>query len=297
MTSLSRFSASSLDLSRLDRAAMWPVRSFQDILDARMYDLKALFIANGIDYDVDALETDPSKYLQESSAYRELLIRNAIDDAQAAVLLAFATGIYLDRLGELHGTARATGELDERYRARIQLAPEAFSSAGTTGGYLYHVMSVSTEVRDVAVNVIDKGTRDVSVEITVLSTTGTGEPSAALMRAIQDRLEADDIRLTTDSLRIRPARIINYDLTARLTVGRGPDPGAIQAIAATSLQTVANRYKRVGGDVPFNALSAALYVPGVERVTMAEPTSDVVTLRFQAAHLLNVALSTEVGDA
>ena len=291
---MTRFSAVALDLSRVGRSSLFPTLSFEQYRRERMEYLAGLFQAVGIDYDVGALETDPGAILQQASAYRELLVRQGIYDAQAAVLLAFSRGAFLDRLGDQHGTARLSGEDDDRYRARIQLAPEAFSNAGTPGGYIYHVTSVSVDVRDVGLTVVNKGTRDVGVELTILTKDGVGEPSADLLRLIRANLNRDDVRLATDNLMVRGAKIVEYDVAATLYLRSGPDPVVIKANAAAALAAAADRYKRVGGDVPMNALSAALYVAGVERVALTSPAADVTILRFQAAHMRSVDLRVEV---
>lgn len=292
---MSRFSAVSLDLSTVDRTALWAERSFAALLDARMTDLKARFDQAGIPYDVQALETDPAKYQAESAAYRELLLRYAIDDGQADVLLAFSHGQFLDRLGDRLGVVRLAGESDDRLRARIQLAPEALAS-GTLGGYLYQAVTADLRVRDVGIAVVNKGTRDVGVELTILSTEGTGEPTDALMRIVRTRLYADNIRLTTDNLMVRACKVLPYNVAATLRMRRGPDPVLVKANATAALAAAADRMKRVGGDVPASALSAALYTAGVDRVTMAAPLADLAPLRFQAAHMAAQALTVEVTD-
>ena len=95
--------------------------------------------------------------MQETGAYRELLTSQTIRDAQLSTLLAFAQGPFLDQFGIGQQTLRATVtpavldangnivtpavmESDARYRARIQLAPEAYSATGTPGGYIYYAM-------------------------------------------------------------------------------------------------------------------------------------------------------------
>lgn len=293
---MTRFSSSNLDLSRVNRSTLWPARSFEEVLQLRIADFKERLDAAGFQYDVESLESDPGIYLLQSGAYRELLKSYEIDDAQAAVLLAFATGAFLDKLGDQHATPRQEGESDDRYRARIQLAPEAFSNAGTLGGYLYHAVSASPLVKDVGITVVDKGTNDVGVELTILSSVGTGEPSDDLMQIVRARLLQDDIRLTTDNVIVRPARVVTYDVTAVLRILPGPDPLTIRNNALTALQRMAARYKRVGGDIPASAISAALYTDGVDRVDMTLPAADVTTLRFQAPHMGNVALKTAVSD-
>ena len=289
-----RFSATNLDLSRINRATLWPERSFEDVVQRRIADFKARLDAAGFEYDVEALESDPGVYILQSGAYRELVKSYEIDDAQAAVLLAFATGNFLDKLGDLHATPRQEGETDDRYRARIQLAPEAFSNAGTLGGYLYHAVSASPLVKDVGITVVDKGTRDVGVELTILSSEGTGEPTDDLMKIVRARLFQDNVRLTTDNLMIRPARVVIYDVSATLHMLPGPDPLTIRNNATVALQRMAARYKRVGGDIPASAISAALYTEGVDRVDMQAPLQDVTTLRFQAPHLGTVTLKTVI---
>lgn len=293
---MTRFSAVSLDMSRVDQSALFPTLSFEGMLEARLADLKARFEAAGLDYDVGVLETDPAVILQQSSGFRELLVRQGIYDAQKNVLLAFATGPFLDRLGDMHGTAREEGESDARYRGRIQIAPEKFSNAGTAGGYIANAVDASPLVRDVGLSVVNKGTRDVGVELTILSSVGTGEPSDELMRAVRSRLYRDDVRLVTDNLMVRPAKIVNYEVEATLHMRAGPDRAVIRANAVAALTKVADTLKRVGGFVPHNALSGVLYVAGVDRVVMTAPQADIQCLRFQAPHLAAKTLKTVIAN-
>ena len=77
-----RFSATALDLSRVNKADLWPAHSFEAIRAARIADLKARLDAAGVPYDVDTLETDPGVVIQETGGFRELLTKQAIDDAR-----------------------------------------------------------------------------------------------------------------------------------------------------------------------------------------------------------------------
>src|ERR1017187_5443260 len=95
-----RFSSSNLDLSTISASSLFPTLSFQGIMAARMADLQSRLTAAGWPYNVSSLESDPSNYLQEASAFRELLTQQSIQDAQKSVLLAFAQGQFLDRLGD-----------------------------------------------------------------------------------------------------------------------------------------------------------------------------------------------------
>jgi phage-related baseplate assembly protein len=293
---MTRFSATALDLSRVDPDLLWPARSFEAIRAARLEDLKTRLNAAGIPYDVDSLETDPGVYLQEASGYRELLAGQAIDDAQKKVLLAFAWGPWLDEIGRLHGVARQEGEDDSRFRARIQLAPEAFATTGTEGGYIFHAVSADVTVRDVGLTVLNRGTPDVLVEIVILSSVGDGAPSAELMEKVRARLYDPSIKLLTDTISVRPAAPVFYDVAATQQFRPGPDPSLIKSLGEAALRKRAEDYRRVGGDVPLNALSAALYVPNIDRVTLTAPAADIITLRWQVPVLRNVSLRTVIAN-
>lgn len=301
---MTRFTATSLDLSRIDRASVFPALSFEAIREARLADLKARLAAIGIDYNVEMLESDPGVIQQETSAYRELLTRQAIQDAQADVLLAFATGAFLDRLGDLHGTRRAVitpalgsapavMEGDDRYRARIQLAPEAFAATGTPGGYIYHAISASADIRDVGLTVIGRGRPDVVIEIVIMSRLGTGEPTPELLDLVRSRLLRDDIKQLTDVIRVRGAVAVPYDVRGKLLIRRGPDPAVIRQAATTSVQAMAERYTRLQSGVPASAIVAALHVAGVDSVVDVLPVG-VATQRWQFGRLAAVDLATEV---
>jgi hypothetical protein len=74
--------------------------------------------------------SDPAVKVLEVFAYREMLIRQTFNERARQVMLAYASDSNLDQLGALLDVARLSGEADDAYRARIQLAPEAFSVAG-----------------------------------------------------------------------------------------------------------------------------------------------------------------------
>lgn len=308
---MSRFSAAALDLSRIDRSSIFPAVSFASILDARMELLQAAMADRQVPYDTGGLQSEFARIQQRPAAQREMRTEYGIQDATASVLLAFATGLHLDRLGDQHGTARQAlvveprpyedspedWESDARYRARIQLAPEAFASAGTAGGYLYWATSASPLVRDVGLAVLYPRTADVTVEVTILSAEGNGAPSDALMEAVRNALFRSDVKPLTTALTVRPAKILAYDYEAVLAFRPGPDPYLLQSLATAAIRQQADAYKRVGALIPMNALDAAAYVGGVERVLPPSSRPAAIRpLRFMAGHLSSVRLATEVLD-
>jgi phage-related baseplate assembly protein len=285
-------------LSTLDPSTLFTPLTFEGIRAARVADIVARLTAAGWAYDVTALETDPAIYLQESGAYRELLGNQTIRDAQLSVLLAFAQGPFLDQLGINQQTARAVVtpavldpngnittpavmELDSRYRARIQLAPEAYSATGTAGGYIYYAMGASPLVADCGCAVLNRGTPDVMVELTIMSNNNGGVPTPDIITAVQNAVLADDVKLLTDTISIRAAQATPYSVIATLYILPGPDPTLIQTNALTALTAMAAKYQRLSAGVPLSAIIAALSVAGVDSVVVQSPAASVATQRFQ----------------
>ena len=66
------------------------------------------------------LESDPLIKLMEVVAYRELLLRQRINQAAKANLLAFATESDLDHLVAFYGITRKENETDDELRIRTQ---------------------------------------------------------------------------------------------------------------------------------------------------------------------------------
>ncbi|MBX3506845.1 MAG: baseplate J/gp47 family protein [Parvibaculum sp.] len=305
---MNTYSATILDLSSFDRRSIWPLRLFDPILAARLERLKSEMQAAGIAFDTEKIAGETSVRLQRVDGFREWLMAQALDDAQASVLLAFAQGLMLDRKGDMHATARQAlvadprpyteapedWEDDERYRRRIQLAPETFGGAGTAGMYEYHAKAASPDVRDARVFVVNRGKVDVTVEVSIMANGPTGEPSAELMRTVRAHLLRDDIKLLTDAVQVRPARPMPYAVRATLLIPPGPDASIIRATAVAALQAKADDLRRIGRTVPHSAIVAALHVPGVDSAVQVMPAADIEPLRFQYALLTDIDLEVEV---
>jgi phage-related baseplate assembly protein len=130
-----------VDLSRLPAS---------DIIEALDYD--SLFASNLAQFQVyfpsfDAtVESDPVFKIIELFTYRELILRQRVNDTAKAVMVAFAKGNDLDQLAALFEVERyvltpadpVTGadavlESDDDFRRRLVLAPEGYSVAGRKG--------------------------------------------------------------------------------------------------------------------------------------------------------------------
>lgn len=289
---MTRFSATTLDLSRLPVPAVIKDLDKDVILAERLESLKVRFEAAGIDYDVGVLETDPGVILQQEDTYRELLDKQAINDAAKAVLTPYATGTDLDALGIRFGVLRLEGEPDERFRHRIQLAPDAYSSAGTAGAYRYHAMSVALNILDVGIFTTSPG----NVTVAVLSTEGDGAPSDVTVALVRNRLLGDDIRPLTDAVTVKAARIANYVVSFKLLVPDGPDPSLVIAAARSSLEMLIAERRVVGGTIHLSALAAAAHVANVLDVAVLAPAGDVEVAQDEAGYCTDIILASEVAQ-
>jgi phage-related baseplate assembly protein len=279
---MTRFVA--IDLAGMNPPDVVERLDYEAILVALKADLVARLAAVGIAYNVQDLESDPAVKVLEVADYRELITRGRINDAARAVMLAYAHKSDLDHLGVYYGVARrvvtpadgdtpAVFELDESLRARIQLAPEAFSSAGAEGAYQFHTLTVDTSVKDVAV-LTQEGSGH--VHVIPLTSTGNGVPANTLLERIRGRLLERKIKPLTDIITVRAPAVTNYTVQATLEIGAGPDPTVVRAAAqASALLYIAARH-RVGFPVRRNGVIAALGVAGVENITLASPAADIV---------------------
>ena len=291
-----------IDLSNLPAPSVVEPLDYEAIFAAMLADLRSrdpLFTA--------LVESDPAYKILEVAAYRELLIRQRVNDGARAVMLAYAIGSDLEQLAALFGVTRQiidpgnptafppvppTIETDASLRYRTQLALEGLSTAGPEGAYRFHSLEV-TGVKDVGI----QGPPDTDpgdVLVTVLSQTGNGTASAPLLAAVTAALNAELVRPLTDQVTVQSATITTYEIHATLFIGSGPDPDAVLAQAQASVTAFTQARHRVGADIRLSALFAALHVAGVERVTLSAPgiVADLVIGATGAPFCTSINLTT-----
>jgi phage-related baseplate assembly protein len=264
---MSRFTA--IDLSGLKPPDIIETLDYEAIVTAMRDDLVDRFplIAGVID-----LESEPARKLIEAFAYRELRLRARINDAARAVLLASSYGANLDHLGALFATARQDGESDDRFRRRIQLAPEAFSVAGPEGAYQYHALTVAPWARDVSAI----STRPGIVRVTVLKTGTEPSPTLAERETIRLHLRDGAIRPLTDVVEVLAPAIRRTRIVARLTLYPGPDAQVVRQRALSAVTSWVEKNRMLGMNLRRSALYAALHQEGVHSVDLLSPADDFV---------------------
>lgn len=285
-----------IDLSQLPAPQIVDVPDFETLLAER----KAAFIAL---YPADeqtavartlALESEPiTKQLQEST-YREVLLRQRINEAAQAVMVAYALGGDLDQLAANYNVNRLTVtpadndavppvaavlESDDALRLRVPAAFEGLSVAGPTAAYEFHARSADGRVADASAT----SPAPADVVLTVLSREGDGTADNELLAVVGKALNSESVRPVADRLTVRSAEIIPYRVEATVFLYPGPEAEPVMAAAKASLQKYIASQTRLGRDIRRSALYAALHVEGVQRVELASPLADVVLDKTQAA--------------
>jgi phage-related baseplate assembly protein len=294
---MARFQADSLDLSRLPDPTLITV-DYEADLAARLADLKARYAAIGIDYDETGLELDSGVILEEVDAERETIAKSAINDAGLSNMLAHAKGAALDQLGANLSIARLVlgtdndgnpiMEPDAAFRRRIQLAPEAFATAGSAGAYVYHALSALGSIADASVQNPARG----EVIVTVMGNLENPLPTTAQVDAVRERLFQEDIKPITDILTVQGADVLTVDLEADLILYRGPDATTVKADAETNLQAFLTVNKRLGRDLKLGAWIGRLYRDTVYGVVPKNPLADIIATPGQVVWVRSIKLNT-----
>ena len=268
------------DLASLPTPAVIESLSFETIFE----ELQAEFQSRYPDYSA-LLASDPAVKLLEVAAYREVLLRNRINSAAKASLLAFATGGDLDHLAAFYGVTRLTDETDEALRLRTRQRIIGFANAGGAAHYRYWALSASPEVADVEVDSPEPG----RVRISVLAKGEEQTVSNAVLDAVRAVVLRDDIRVLTDTIEVVPAELMPVTVHARLWLY--PDApletvAAIQAVFASTLAACAG----LGWDLTRSWIVGQLQRAGVHKVELLSPTTDIRVAANQAVRLLSLNL-------
>ncbi len=247
-----------------------------------------------------ALESEPLTKFLEESAFRELLLRQRINEAARAVMLAYAKGKDLEHIAALFGIQRlvikpadpvagtpAEMEEDADLRLRVQLAPQSFSTAGPEGAYRSLGRNADGRVLDVSATSPTEG----EVRITVLSREGDGTAAPDLLEKVKAALRAEDKRPLTDYVTVQSATILHYEVSATLHLFPGPDATVVVTEARKRLATYVEACHRLGSVVVRSGLDAALHVAGVKEVELHQPTDHIRPDMTQAPYCTGMTVT------
>ena len=298
-----------IDLTQLPAPSVVEVLDFEAILAMRKAHLVSL-LPEAERAAVTALlelESEPATKLLEENSYQETILRNRVNEAGKAVMLAFALDGDLDQLGANVNVARlvitpanpnalpplaAVMEDNDAYRLRIQEAPDGLSVAGPKASYEFHARSSDGRVKDASAT----SPAPASVTVTVLANNDTGIADAALLAIVARALNAEDVRPLGDRLTVQAAQVIDYQIEATLFIGVGPEvPILLDAARANALR-VSQPRRPLGHSIYRSACSAAVHVEGVRKVVLTSPAADIELNATQAARCTAIKLNVVVLD-
>lgn len=291
-----------IDLSQLPPPDVVEELDFETLLGERKAALIARYPAEE-QADIAAvlaLESEPLTKFLEESAFRELLLRQRINEAARAVMLAYAKGKDLEHIAALFGIQRlvikpadpvagtpAEMEEDADLRLRVQLAPQSFSTAGPEGAYRSLGRNADGRVLDVSATSPTEG----EVRITVLSREGDGTAAPDLLEKVKAALRAEDKRPLTDYVTVQSATILHYEVSATLHLFPGPDATVVVTEARKRLATYVEACHRLGSVVVRSGLDAALHVAGVKEVELHQPADHIRPDMTQAPYCTGMTVT------
>jgi phage-related baseplate assembly protein len=250
-----------------------------------------------------ALESEPLVKQLRVSAWRELLLRQRVNEACRALLLPFAKGADLDHIGTTYhrtqrllvsaGDATATPavpavwETDEDYLYRCTLAPSGFSVAGPSAAYEYHALSASGDVKNAYPHSLNPG----SVDVYVLSNIGDGTPSAQLLATVNAALQPISIRPMCDEVITKPAIVKLYQITAIIYGYEGIVSDLAVIAAHNNAASYATEHHRINHSIFRAGIEASIKVSGVSDIEITSPAASIINVIGEAAYCTGINIT------
>lgn len=294
-----------IDLSQLPPPSIVEMPAFKDLKAQRIAELQARDpVFNAL------LESDPAIKLVESSCYREIINVGRTNAGVWAVLLAYAKGADLDQLAANFDVFRLTitpaddttipptpavMESDDAFRARIRLSWYARNTAGSIQAYEYFALSADGTVLSAKAYgpQEDLSIQPGNVEVYILSSEGNGTPTQELLDKVYATLNDDFIRPLTDYVHVYAATIKEYQVTATLIIGSGPDASTITNASQEATQRYADSVHRIGVPCSIAGIYRGLKQPGVEDVVLNSPLATIPVGKGEATYCTEITLGTE----
>ncbi len=295
----------SVDFNSLPKPNFVEVIDYESILAER----KEYFISLHPDDEQELVrktlsrESEPVTKLLQENAYREMILRNQINEKALATQLAFAKGNDLDVWGANFDVKRlviteaddsvippvlAIYEEDEDFRYRIQKKLDALSTAGPESSYEYHTLSADGRVSDVKCS----SPAPAHALLTILQRdTANNASTEELNTIVLNYVSGEKKRPTGDRVQVQSAEIINYEIEAVLVTKNVPETDPVLAAAQSNALAYTKEPKRIGKGVFFSDIYSILKVSGVERVELISPSAEIKLTNFQAASCTAIRLS------
>ncbi|MEI4262788.1 baseplate J/gp47 family protein [Roseovarius sp. D0-M9] len=228
-----------------------------------------------------ALESEPVLKLMEAVAYRELLLRQRVNDSAQALFASTAVGSDLDALAAGQGIVRAVVkaaqgvdpavlETDAQLLNRYLLSFSRYS-AGSRGALAFWAYSAAPDLTDAAVIGPSVHGRDGDVDLVVLGA-GYEDALGAAIDAIRDAAFGGGAYPDGLGGFVVRADRVEYDVHLRVTPAAtdGPSRELARIEAERRVRSVCVARQRIGAAVPPALLQGAAYGDGVSIVSVED---------------------------
>jgi len=163
----------------------------------------------------------------------------------------------------------AETETDDALRERVFEAPESFSAAGPAGAYEFWAKSANSAIDDVEAFTPEPGV----VQVTPLLAGGT-IPESELLKEVEKKLSANDIRPLTDNVKVVAPTAVPYEVDVSYYIDTDADAAAVQTSVSSAVKSYVEWQRaKLGRDiVPSRLVQYIMAVSGVKRVDVKQPT-------------------------
>lgn len=269
-----------VDLASLPKPTIIDELSFDDILD----EILTTFRGYAPEY-TNVVEGDPAYAVLQVAAYREVAIRQKVNDAVRAVLIPFANGSDLDNIAVAYGVFReiitqadptanppteAVVESDESLRARVLRVFESITP-GSKDWYEGLALAVNPNIREVQAI---SGTAG-AVTVYIQTEDNNGLATDALVTEVETDITSSTNKFFGDAVTVAKATQVSYAITAALTLLPGASATMIQADVTAQGERFCDMVRRLAVGVPISGIYAALSHNSVASINLTAPTSDI----------------------
>lgn len=175
-------------------------------------------------------------------------------------------------------------EADESYRERIREIPESFTTAGSSGAYIFWTKTASTSIIDVKVH------SPSATNVDVYIWTDTGTVSQELKEKVKAVLNEENVRPLTDNVNIKEPNKINYSIDFDYYIDKDNETlvNIIKSNVDKTIQEFISWQKeKIGKDINPDELIKRLKIAGVKRVVLRSPV-------FQKLNFNQVAINNGI---
>jgi phage-related baseplate assembly protein len=171
-------------------------------------------------------------------------------------------------------------ESNDNYRARIQLAPESFSTAGPEGAYIYWAKTADINIQDVSVTSPTPG----NVNVYTLMKDGI-IPTQDILDKVYAEISPKNRRPLTDFVHALAPAIVNYDisLTYYISVARQSEEESIRKaiegddkVKGSIEEYIAWQYAKLGRDINPDYLKSLMFANGAFRIVPIAPVFTIL---------------------